>query len=105
MQYPIDCDTPRRRTEFCYACQEKLRWLHNAMWYWLNTDVTQVQWGKLPLRIRNRYVYKPRLTRQEWEDYRDNIEQKIDERIVTGILQNRAWLKISNKWSIDIGEI
>lgn len=105
LTFPIDCDTPAKRTEYCYRAQELLRWLHNAMWYWHNIEVAEAQWAKLPNRLRNRYPYKAQLPENEWVDYKKNVEQIIEDKITDAMLENRAWLQLSNAWSIDIGEL
>ena len=32
LRFPIDCDTPAKRTEYCYRAQELLRLRHNKEW-------------------------------------------------------------------------
>ena len=105
MRFPVDCDTPAQRMEYGYRAQELLRLLHNAMLYWSKVEVTEAQWQKLPQKIKNRYPYKPQLTKGEWNDFDNNVFNPLSLKISGAIGQQRIPLMQSTKWTIDVGEI
>lgn len=105
LTWPVDCDTPAKRTEYCYRAQELLRRLHNVMGDWYREGVTETKWNKLPQRIKNRYPYKAQLSQAEWNDFLRNVFDPISHRIVTGIGKNRALLFQSTTWDIKVEDI
>jgi len=102
MQFPVDCNLPRERTEFAYSAQEKLRLIHNGMGRWFREGLTPAQWNKLPVKLQNRYPYKAQLSREEWDDFTENVFEPISEKIVSIILTYREQLKNSTAWQIDV---
>ena len=82
--FPQDCTTPAERTEYCYRAQELLRLDHNAK----GADFKD---GKI--------------NENEWIDYKENTFMPKSDEIVKNLLEQRALLKKSNKWNIDIGNI
>ena len=102
LTFPVDCDSPRRRTEYCYRAQELLRLIHNGMGRWLREGLTVQQWQRFPQRLKNRYPYKPQLSKAEWEDFETNVFERIGSRITQVLLNNRQQLKESMTWGIDV---
>lgn len=104
LTFPADCDSPRRRTEYCYRAQELLRLVYNGMKLWWKEGLTQNQWDKFPQKVKNRYPYKPQLTDAEWKDF-GNLFDRMEEKVTIGIVTQRRQLKESLQWSIDVGEL
>ena len=84
MTFPGDCTTPADRTEYSYRAQELLRLDHNA---------------------KGQDLKDEKITQQEWKDYKINTFDPKQETIIDEILKQRALLKASTKWTIDIGTI
>lgn len=105
INYPVDCDSPRKKTEWLYRAQELLRLLHNVFSKWLREGLTQVQYDKLPQKVKNRYPYKPQLTLQDWNKfYRKDFRPRND-KICTQMNIQRAQLKESTVWNIKVEDI
>lgn len=103
--WPTGCDTPRRKLEFCVNAREKLRKLHNRMGYWYNSanpDVTVNQWNKLPAKIRNRYPFAPKLTKAQWNDFRENVFEVINDKINHAISDNQQLIANSSEYTPDL---
>ena len=82
--FPQNCTTPAERTEYSYRAQELLRVDHNAK-------------GK---------DYKDaKINETEWLDYKENMFESKSDEITKIILEQRALLKKSTRWNIDIGNI
>jgi len=105
LTFPVNCDTPRKRTEYCYRAEELLRLLHNVIGTWYREGITETKWNKLPQKIKNRYPYKSQLSENEWADFRYNIFNPISTKISNGITSNRQLLKASTEWSINVEDI
>ena len=130
INFPIDCDTPRRRTEYCYRAEELLRRLHNHMGWWYRgfdflrdaegklvrdsegkvildhkAPWTSVQYNKLPQKIKDRYPYKERMAKGERDDFEMNVFEPISNRITEKLLQNRELLFQSTNWTINVEDI
>lgn len=105
LTFPIDCDTPAKRTEYCYRAQELLRRLHNGMGKWYKEGLTQTQWNKFPQKIKNRYPYAAQLSQADWGDFRNNVFEPIQHRIIEKLLTQRTLLSESITWSIDVEDI
>lgn len=105
LTFPINCDTPAKRTEYCYRAQELLRRLHNGMRKWYKDGLTQAQWDKFPQKIRNRYPYVAQLSQGDWDDFRLNVFEPISMKIMyqLGIQQNLMFE--SQTWSIAVEDI
>lgn len=84
MTFPGDCTTPAERTEYSYRAQELLRLDHNE---------------------KAQDFRDEKITENEYFDYKTNIFDPKQETIVGEILKQRALLKISTTWIIDIGTI
>ena len=84
LTFPGDCTTPAERTEYSYRAQELLRLDRNA---------------------KNEDFKEEKISENEWRTYLTNIFEPKQETIVTKILKQRALLKASTKWIIDIGTI
>ena len=105
LEFPPDCDTPAKRTEYCYRAQELLRQLHNGMGQWYREGLTFAQWEKLPQRIKDRYPYKTKLSQAEWDEFTSNVFEPINTRIVERLLGNRELLFQSKTWEIHVEDI
>lgn len=105
LNWPVDCTTPRRRVEFCYCAQEKLRKLHNFMHAWRTSGKTEAQWDNLPTKVKNRYPYSEFLTDAQMADFRDTIFTIIEKKVIAKLLVNRQFLLDSIEWTPDLDEI
>lgn len=104
MKYPLDCDSPRRRTEFLYRAQEELRLLHNAFSKWLHEGLTKEQYGLLPEIVKSKYLYVSKLPKLEWDRFQEEDFTPRSDRICQEICVQRALLKKS-LWSVDLGDM
>jgi len=103
LSFPVDCDTPRRRVEYCYLAQDKLRLLHNVMGQWYREGIPRNLWGRLPPKVRNRYPYTPsKLTIAQWKDFHDVVFERLTNIITDQLLRHRDMLKDSTQWTIDL---
>ncbi len=84
LTFPGDCTTSAERTEYSYRAQELLRLDRNA---------------------KSEDFKEEKISESEWRTYLTNIFEPKQETIVTEILKQRALLKASTKWIIDIGTI
>lgn len=105
LNWPVDCDTPAKRTEYCYRAQELLRLIHNGMGKWRRDGLTEAQWNQLPQKIKTRYPYVAQLSEADWNDFTLNVFESISERIIEKLLQQRALLKESTAWIIAVEDI
>lgn len=103
--FPQDCDTPAKRTEYCYRAQELLRLLHNGMGRWYRAGLTQAQWNNFPQKIKNRYPYVSQLSQANWDDFTENVFEPISQRTIAKLLEQRALLFESTAWTIDVEDI
>lgn len=105
IKFPANCDSPRKKTEWLYRAQELLRLLHNAFSKWLHKGLTQVQYDKLPQKVKNKYFYKPQLSQEDWDKfYREDFRPRND-KICTQINIQLAQLKQSIVWNIKVEDI
>jgi len=104
LRFPVDCDSPRRRTEYCYRAQELLRLIHNGMGRWYKVGLTQSQWDKFPQKVKNRYPYKPQLAKDQWDDF-TRLFEEFENKIIAPLLANRELLKQSTNWTVDVDNI
>lgn len=100
LKFPLDCDSPRRRTEYCYRAIELLRLIHNGMGRWYREGLTQNQWNRFPQKLKNRYSYKTQLTEAEWYGF-INLFDRFEGRVMAALLVNRELLANSTNWSIN----
>lgn len=105
LTFPPDCETPAKRTEYCYRAQELLRRLHNVMGAWYREGIAQTKYDKLPLKIKNRYAYTPRLSEAAWLDFTADVFEPISRRITEKLLENRQHLFDSTTWAINVEDI
>lgn len=103
--FPDDCDNPRKRLAYCYRAQELLRRIHNVMGKWYREGLTQTQWDRLPAKLKNKYPYKAQLTQAEWDDFTNNIFEKISSRIINKLLHNRELVSQAETWQINVEDI
>lgn len=105
MKYPIDCNIPRRKTEFLYKAQEELRLLHNVFSKWLHKGLTTEEYEKLPKKFRDKYFYIKKLPQIDWDRFQKEDFNSRSDKICQEICMQRAEFKKSTQWPIDIGEI
>jgi len=105
LTFPSDCDTPPKRTEFCYRAQELLRLVHNDMGKWHREGLSRQEWDRLPQRLRANYPYKAQLSREQWDDFVTNMFETAEAKLINILLENRQLLKESTAWRVDIEEI
>ena len=103
--YPTNCDTPRRKTELLYNAQEDLRLLHNVFSKWLHEGLTVEEYRKLPKKFQGKYPYIVKLLKADWNRFQKEDFTPRSNKICQGIGAQRAELKKSGQWSIDIGDI
>lgn len=119
--YPSDCDTPAKKTEWLYAAQELLRHIHNLFSYWFHNPITQAQYDSPPLPtvpsnlrpavkmafayLKNKYPFKAQLTQVDWDKFIDGDFTPKSRKISGQIGIQRALLKNSIVWTINVGEI
>lgn len=84
LEFPIDCVTPAERTEYSYRAQELLRLDHNE---------------------KGQDFKDEKISKSEWLDYKINTFDPKSDEITKKLLEQRALLKKSTKWIIDIGTI
>ena len=57
MEYPLTCDSARKKTEYLYKAQEELRILHNIFSKWLHEGLSKEEYEQIPEGIRVKYPY------------------------------------------------
>ena len=106
IKYPTDCDLPSKRTEYLYRAQELLRELHNYFSAWLHEGkLTETQHKNLPKTISTKYPHESKLSERDLKKFMDEDFTPRSDKICQEICVQRALLKSSSIWSIDIGEI
>ena len=105
--YPVDCDSPRRRIEFCHSMIAKMRKLHNFMGKWTKGELTQVQYDKLPTVIKTNYSFitYPVLPQSLFDDFKATYFAPKEKKIIDKLHENKALLEISAVWTQDMDEI
>ena len=119
--YPVDCDNPRRKTEWLYTAQELLRHIHNLFSYWFHNQITQAQYDNPPLPdvpsilkpvvrriftyLKNKYPYKTQLTQDDWNAFCKEDFRPRSDKICTQINIQRKQLKESTQWSPNVEDI
>lgn len=101
LRFPTNCNTPEKRTGYCYRAQELLRLIHNAMGKWHREGLTENQWNEFPQRIKNRYPYASVLTDEQWDDF-TNLFDRFEDKVIQPLLSNRQLLKNSMDWTVDV---
>lgn len=105
VRFPINCDMPRRKTEYLYRSQELLRILHNGFSKWLHNGLTEEQYNLFPNKVKTKYSYVAKLSNADWDKFQKEDFYPRSNKINQAICEERAFLKNSTNWSIDIGEI
>lgn len=105
INYPIDCDSPRKRIEWLYCAQELLRLLHNAFGKWYRGSLTQEQYDKFPQKVKNKYSYKNKLSEIEWQQFLSEDFDPCSLKISNEICVQRELLKQSKTWDVKIEDI
>lgn len=103
--YPLDCDTPRKRTEYVYRAQELLRRVHNGFSKWFHEGLTEVQYNLFPLKVKNKYPYVPQISQEDWDRFKQEDFEPRSNKVCQAICVQRAYLKESVEWTIDVGDI
>ena len=119
--YPSGCDSPRRKIEWLHAVQELLRHIHNLFSYWFHNEITQNQYDNPPLPnvpenlrpvvktafnyIKNKYPYKTQLTQADWDKFLQEDFEPRSNKICNQIGIQRASLKNSTMWGVNLNEI
>lgn len=103
--YPATCDSPRRKTEFLYRAQELLRLVHNGFSEWLHEGLTKEQYNLFPEKIKTKYSYTDKLSKADWDKFQKEDFTPRSDKIGQEICVQRAELKKSTAFSIDIGDI
>ena len=102
--FPADCDTAAKRTEYCYRAQELLRLLHNIVGKWYREgSLPQEEYDSLPGSIKAKYHGS--LTKEDWDDFVLNYFEPKSSSITEKLLENRELLKKSTQWQISIEDI
>ena len=105
IKFPLLCITAAQKTAWLYRAQEKLRDLHNVFVKWREDELSKEEYDALPLMIKGAY---PRVTRLSLETQKRFLKEEFDprsEKISHEIATQRAVLKKSTRWNMDIGEI
>ena len=84
MQYPIGCDTTRKRIEYVIRLVELVRRIHILFGLWYRQPITEAQYNnqlsqmpdKIETWVRNNYPYKPQLTKSDWDGFVDIYKSK-----------------------------
>lgn len=119
--YPVDCDTPAKRTEWLYAAQELLRHIHNLFACWKRDTITQAQYDKPPLPdvpaalkpairraftyLKNKYPYKAQFTQADWGKFKTEDFELRQRQVIEAILIQRTLIKNSVAWDIKVEDI
>ena len=73
VNYPSGCDTPGKRIAWCERAEELLRLVHEGMKKWWKLGLTQVQYDKFPVRVKNKYPYVAQSTEATFRDYQRTL--------------------------------
>ena len=105
IRYPIECADTGKRTEYLYRAQELLRKLHNSFSEWLHKGLDKNQYDKFPEKIKAKYPYVAQLSQETWRRFQNEDFTPRSDKICQEICVQRAELKKSTAFTIDIGEI
>lgn len=103
--YPAICDSPGRKTELLYRAQELLRLVHNGFSKWLHEGLTEGEYSEFPIKVKTKYPYIAELPKADWDKFQKEDFAPRSDKICQEICVQRAELKRSTRWSIDIGDI
>lgn len=105
MNYPVDCNTSSRKTEYLYRAQEVLRLLHNQIYLWEQRGFSSEEYNQLPTDIKNKFAYTPQLSADDKALFLKEEFLPRSEAITQEICMQRVGLKKSKRWSIAISDI
>ena len=105
IKYPDGCNTPRRKTEYLYKAQEELRILHSIFSKWLHEGLSKDEQGQISESIRVKYPYCEKLSKVDWDRFKDEEFTPKSNAICQEICVQRTDLKKSTEWLVDIGAI
>lgn len=103
--YPIDCATPQDRLGYLQRMKELIKRIHNGMNKWCFNGLTQAQYDKFPAKIKQRYPYVFKISRDDWDDFNQNILTPLNAKWITKVTVARDECNNSTRWAIDLGEI
>lgn len=106
INYPVNCDSSRKKTEFLYKAQEDLRLLHNIFSKWLHEGLTRKEYEGIPDILKKKYPFVDlKLSKINWDRFQKEDFTSRSNKICQEICVQRAVLKSSTAWPIDIGAI
>lgn len=103
--FPVDCNSPRRKMEYLLRAQELLRKLNNFFAAWHREGKTQAQYNNLPQKIKNKYLYVPQLSKDQWQAFRNDDFQPRFDKIINARGMMKEVMKESISWNIKIEDI
>lgn len=70
--FPVDCQTPADKLEYCQRGLELMRQLYNVMGEWSKGPISADAHAKLPVKIRERFAFSrtEALPVAAWEQFR-----------------------------------
>jgi hypothetical protein len=102
VNFPETCTTDASRMAWCFRAQEKLRLVHNGISKWYDSGLSEAAYSQFPTKIKNRYPYKPQLSKADWDDFRSTIFQKVEDAIVGAMHQAIREAEASTYWHVDL---
>lgn len=78
INYPSWVDTDEKKLKCLILYGELNERLCNAMGRWFKDGLTQVQYDKLPNRVKLEYPYETKLASTRWRDYEYNWDHGFD---------------------------
>ena len=75
LQYPVDCDTPRKRIQFLLRFQYVLRIVHNGFGKWLNSGVSLTKYNDMVHALAH-FLQKTEYPGQTVENLETQIKAK-----------------------------
>lgn len=75
--YPANCDTTGKKMAFLERLKKKVILLHNGMGKWHGEGLTEIQYNKLPLKVKNIFPYKPQLSTSDYDKFKNGIYRKL----------------------------
>lgn len=104
LTYPVDCDTPQERIEYLCILQSKLSLLRAFFTEWRDIGKTQVQYNKLPAKVRARFGYTQILPFSEFKRFCKEIWSPLRWKTEYQIRVQESILRASTTWTPDINE-
>lgn len=92
-QWPVDCDTPRKRLQFCLRFKEVLRRIYNGFGKWRREGLTTAQYDKLVAATAH-FIQKIENPSANIETIKDTVRAQFP---YTQQLLEADWLRFRNK--------